>query len=65
MLNLGNSKIISVHNKTARQIIKHPHFHGDVQVRTSPGQRQERRCRIPAFEHAKRVTKLGIMCWCR
>ena len=32
VLNLGNSKIISVHNSTARQIIRDPHFHGDVQV---------------------------------
>lgn len=32
VLNLGNGKIISVHAQTARQIIKHPNFKGDVQV---------------------------------
>ena len=32
VLNLGNSKIISVHAGTARSIVKHPSFRGDVQV---------------------------------
>ena len=32
VLNLGNSKIISVHAGTARSIVKHPAFRGDVQV---------------------------------
>ena len=32
ILNMGDSKIISVHANTARQIVRHPHFHGDVQV---------------------------------
>jgi len=36
VLNLGNSKIISVHDSTARQIIRDPHFHGDVQVTPPP-----------------------------
>lgn len=33
VLNLGNSRIISAHAQTARQIVRDPHFHGDVQVR--------------------------------
>ena len=32
VLNLGNSKIISVHAGTARQIVRDPRFRGDVQV---------------------------------
>lgn len=32
VLNLGNSRIISVNADTARQIVRDPHFHGDVQV---------------------------------
>ncbi len=32
VLNLGNSKVLSVHANTARQIVRCPHFHGDVQV---------------------------------
>lgn len=32
MLNLGNSKVISVHAGTARQIVRDPRFRGDVQV---------------------------------
>ena len=32
VLNLGNSRIISVHPASARQIAKSPHFHGDLQV---------------------------------
>ncbi len=32
VLNLGNSRIISVNADTGRQIVKDPHFHGDVQV---------------------------------
>jgi arginine deiminase len=32
VLNLGNSKIISVHAGTARSIVKNPAFRGDVQV---------------------------------
>ena len=32
ILNMGDSKIISVHANTARQIVRNPHFHGDVQV---------------------------------
>jgi hypothetical protein len=32
VLNLGDSRIISVHANTARQIVQDPHFHGDVQV---------------------------------
>ena len=32
VLNMGDSKIISVHANTARQIVRDPHFHGDVQV---------------------------------
>ena len=31
VLNLGNERIISVHQSTARQIVRSPHFHGDVQ----------------------------------
>ncbi|KAK9829371.1 hypothetical protein WJX72_005446 [[Myrmecia] bisecta] len=31
VLNLGDSRIISVHPPTARQIVRDPHFHGDVQ----------------------------------
>lgn len=33
VLNLGNGRIISVHPPSARQIVKHPAFKGDVQVR--------------------------------
>lgn len=32
VLNLGNGRIISVHAPSARQIVKHPDFKGDVQV---------------------------------
>lgn len=32
VLNLGNSKVISVHAGTARQIVRDPRFRGDVQV---------------------------------
>lgn len=32
VLNLGNSKVISVHAGTARQIVRDPKFRGDVQV---------------------------------
>ena len=32
VLNLGNSKVISVHSGTARQIVRDPGFQGDVQV---------------------------------
>ncbi len=32
MLNLGNSRIISVHAHTARQIVRDSHFRGDVQI---------------------------------
>lgn len=32
VLNLGNGRIISVHAPSARQIVKHPAFKGDVQV---------------------------------
>ena len=32
VLNLGNSKVLSVHANTARQIVRCPHFKGDVQV---------------------------------
>lgn len=32
VLNLGNSKIVSVHAGTARAIVRHPAFKGDVQV---------------------------------
>mmetsp|Transcript_8912 Transcript_8912/g.15445 ORF Transcript_8912/g.15445 Transcript_8912/m.15445 type:complete len:486 (+) Transcript_8912:82-1539(+) len=32
VLNLGNSRIISVHTPSARQIVKSPHFKGDVRV---------------------------------
>ena len=32
VLNLGDSKVLSVHAATARQIVRSPHFHGDVQV---------------------------------
>ncbi|KAK9805881.1 hypothetical protein WJX73_000501 [Symbiochloris irregularis] len=32
VLNLGDGKVISVHSGTARQIVRDPHFHGDVQV---------------------------------
>lgn len=32
VLNLGDSKIISVHAGTARQIVRDPNFHGDVQI---------------------------------
>ena len=32
MLNLGASKVLSVHAATARQIVRSPHFRGDVQV---------------------------------
>ncbi|MEW5307832.1 MAG: hypothetical protein WDW36_010207 [Sanguina aurantia] len=32
VLNLGNSRIISVHAASARKIVKSPHFKGDVQV---------------------------------
>jgi N-dimethylarginine dimethylaminohydrolase len=34
VLNLGNGRIISVHADSARQIVKHPAFKGDVQVGT-------------------------------
>jgi hypothetical protein len=34
VLNLGNGRIISVHADSARQIVKHPAFKGDVQVRS-------------------------------
>ena len=34
VLNLGNSKVISVHAGTARQIVRDPKFRGDVQVRS-------------------------------
>lgn len=33
VLNLGDSRIISVHPGTARQIVRHPDFKGVVQVR--------------------------------
>lgn len=32
VLNLGNSRIVTVHNKTARQISKCPDFDGTVEV---------------------------------
>ena len=32
VLNLGNSRIISVHAHTARQIVRDSHFRGDVQI---------------------------------
>lgn len=32
VLNLGSSRIISVNPASARQIVKDPHFKGDVQV---------------------------------
>jgi N-dimethylarginine dimethylaminohydrolase len=32
VLNLGGSRIISVHAASARQIVKHPGFKGDVRV---------------------------------
>lgn len=32
VLNLGNGKLISVHTKSARQLIRFPHFSGTVQV---------------------------------
>jgi arginine deiminase len=32
VLNLGNSRIISVNPASARRIVKDPHFKGDVQV---------------------------------
>ena len=32
ILNLGNSRIISVHPETARQIVRFPGFSGDVQT---------------------------------
>lgn len=32
VLNLGNSKVLSVHAATARQIVRDPHFKGEVQV---------------------------------
>ena len=32
VLNLGNSRIISVHAHTARQIVRDKHFRGDVQI---------------------------------
>ena len=32
ILNLGNSRIISVHAETARQIVRFPGFSGDVQT---------------------------------
>lgn len=32
VLNLGNSKVLSVHANTARQIVRSPHFKGEVQV---------------------------------
>ena len=31
ILNLGNERIISVHQATAREIVRSPHFNGDVQ----------------------------------
>ena len=65
VLNLGNSKIISVHNKTARQIIKDPHFHGDVQVR--PRLDSGRSVAVTTqLSNATGFTKWGVMCcWCR
>ncbi len=33
VLNLGESRIVSVHAESARQIVKSPYFSGDVQVR--------------------------------
>lgn len=32
VLNLGNSKVLSVHANTARQIVRDPKFKGEVQV---------------------------------
>lgn len=32
MLNLGDSKKVSVHAVSARQIVRDPRFNGDVQV---------------------------------
>jgi hypothetical protein len=32
VLNLGRSRIVSVHAPSARQIINHPRFKGDVRV---------------------------------
>ena len=31
-MNLGSSRIISVHPESARQIVRDPHFKGDVRV---------------------------------
>lgn len=36
VLNLGGSRIISVNPASARQIVKDPHFTGDVQVSVAP-----------------------------
>ncbi len=36
VLNLGGSRIISVNPASARQIVKDPHFTGDVQVPPIP-----------------------------
>lgn len=33
VLNLGDSRIVSVHAPSARQIVRDPRFKGDVQVR--------------------------------
>jgi hypothetical protein len=32
VLNLGDSRVVSVHPESARQIVKSPHFKGDVRV---------------------------------
>ena len=31
-LNLGDSNVIACHAETARQIVRNPHFHGNVQL---------------------------------
>lgn len=43
VLNLGNGRIISVHADSARQIVKHPAFKGDVQVRGTQLQQRGQR----------------------
>ncbi len=35
VLNLGDSRIVSVHAASARQVVRDPRFNGDVQVRTA------------------------------
>lgn len=51
VLNLGGSRIISVNPASARQIVKDPHFTGDIQVSVALGAWSH----IPSFDNQKSV----------